>query len=197
MRPLLALLSLATLALCSCSGAQLVGVHIDLRKDGTGLVTTRALMEPGPGPVESKAQGVSWNAKHAGIACSQGSFPDIKALKLGDGSIRFDAELGDVRPNLRVFLKRGPDAEWVRELVPTLAEERRAMAKLYDPTGRTNEIGDTLRIEVSVPGEVFASGVRPAGRGIEAAHEGKRAYLLVPVRTALDAGDELEWSFSW
>jgi hypothetical protein len=46
-------------------------------------------------------------------------------------------------------------------------------------------------------GEVFGSDVRPTGRGIEAGNEGKRAYLLIPVRTGLEAGDDLEWTFSW
>lgn len=182
--------------LCSCSGGELVGVHVKLQKDGKGLVTVRTLMEPTTtGTAESRAQGVSWQSR-AGLASAQGTFDQINDLKLGNGGIRFLAELGDDRPNLRVFLQRGPDAEWVTALVPDQAT-RQAMAKVYDPTGRTREIGDVLRIEVAVPGEVFASGVRPTGRGIEAAHEGKRAYLLVPVRTALEAGEELEWSFSW
>jgi len=97
---------------------------------------------------------------------------------------------------VRVFLQRGPDAEWIKALAPD-QPARQAMAKVYDPTGRTKEIGDVVRVEVTVPGQVFASGVRPGGRGIEAAHEGKRAYLLIPVRTGLEAGEELEWSFSW
>ncbi|MBL8728648.1 MAG: hypothetical protein JNM25_09480 [Planctomycetes bacterium] len=188
--------SLLLACLCSCSGGELVGVHVKLQKDGTGVVTVRTLMEPAStGAAESRAQGVTWESR-AGLASAQGRFDQINDLKLGNGGIRFLAELGDDRPNLRVFLQRGPDAEWVKALVPDQAA-RQQMAKVYDPTGRTREIGDVLRIEVSVPGEVFASGVRPSGRGVEAAHEGKRAYLLVPVRTALEAGEELEWSFSW
>lgn len=196
MRHVLRLPSLfASLALAACSGGELVGVHVLLQKDGAGLVTTRALVVPTPGAAEAEAQGVDWQSR-AGIACAQGSFRDIKTLKLGDGGIVFDADLADARQNMRVKVQRGPDAAWVKALVPDL-ESRRKMAKVYDPTGRTHEIGDTLRLEVSVPGEVFASGVRPAGRGVEAAQEGKRAYLLIPVRTALEAGEALEWSFSW
>ncbi len=195
MQRLLALLVLASLFFCSCSGGELVGVHVALQKDGSGTVTMRGLTTPPASAAEAEAQGVQWSGR-AGVTCAQGTFKEVKALKLGDGGIRFDAELGDARPSLRVFLKRGPDTAWVKALVPDVAE-RRKMAKIYDPSGRTNEIGDTLRIEVSVPGEVFASGVRPAGRGVEAAHEGKRAYLLIPVRSALEAGDEFEWSFSW
>lgn len=182
--------------LCSCSGGELAGVHVKLQPDGKGTVTVRTLMEPtSTGAAESRAQGVTWQSR-AGLASAQGQFDQINDLKLGNGGIRFLAELGADRPNLRVFLQRGPEAEWVTALVPD-QDKRIAMAKVYDPTGRTREIGDVLRIELSVPGEVFASGVRPTGRGVEAAHEGKRAYLLVPVRTALEAGEELEWSFSW
>ncbi|MBX3462364.1 MAG: hypothetical protein KF830_04280 [Planctomycetes bacterium] len=197
MRTLLSLASLLLLvALAACSGGELVGIHVHLQTDGSGLVTLRALAEPGAaGAAEARTQGVTWKGR-AGLTCSQGSFPQIEGLKLGNGGIRFLADLGDQRPNLRVFLQRGPDAEWVKALAPDLAA-RQAMAKIYDPTGRTREIGDVLRLEVSVPGQVFASGVRPTGRGVEAGHEGKRAYLLLPVRTALETGDEFEWSFSW
>lgn len=194
--PLLSVCSFLFLCLAGCSGGELVGVHVNLQQDGSGTVTVRTLMEPASaGATETRAQGVTWNAR-AGIACVQGSFARIDDLRLGNGGIRFVAELADERPSMRVFVQRGPDAEWVTALVPDQAA-RRAMAKVYDPSGRTKEIGDVLRIEVAVPGQVFASGVRPGGRGIEASHEGKRAYLLVPVRTALEAGDELEWSFSW
>ena len=196
MRPFLCLFPLLALLFTSCSGGELVGVHVTLQKDGSGLVTTRTLMEPTTtSATESRTQGVTWNGR-ASLFCAQGSFQQINDLKLGNGGVKFMAELGDARPNLRVFLQRGPTADWVKDLVPEQAA-RQKMAKVYDPTGRTKEIGDTVRVEISVPGEVFASGVRPSGRGIEAAHEGKRAYLLIPVRTALEAGEQLEWSVSW
>lgn len=195
MRTLLPSLTLLALGLCSCSGGELVGIHVKLEKDGSGLVTLRSLVEPSTGAAETQSQGVQWKG-HAGVASAQGTFQHIKDLKLGDGGITFQGELSDARPNLRIDLQRGPNAAWVKALVPDL-EKRRAMAKIYDPSGRTNEIGDTLRIEVAVPGEVFASGVRPAGRGVEAGHEGKRAFLLIPVRTALEADEPFEWSFSW
>lgn len=196
MRTLTLLASLLALCLPSCSGGELVGVHVNLEKDGSGVVTVRGLFEPTTaGAAEAKAQAVTWQSR-AGVACSQGTFTQINDLKLGNGGIRFVAELADDRPSVRVFLQRGPDAEWLKALTPDQAA-RQAMAKVYDPTGRTKEIGDVVRVEVTVPGQVFASGVRPGGRGIEAAHEGKRAYLLIPVRTGLEAGEELEWSFSW
>ncbi|HEX5053576.1 MAG TPA: hypothetical protein VFZ65_17490 [Planctomycetota bacterium] len=197
MRSLTALLALAASALTSCTGGELVGIHVALQKDGSGIVTARMLVEPATaGPAESRAEGVEWQKNRAALQCSQGTFQQLRDLKLGNGGITFSAELSDPRPNLRVFLERGPNTEWVKALVPDQAA-RRTMAKVYDPTGRTAEIGDTLRIEINVPGKVFASGVRPTGRGVEAAYEGQRAYLLIPVRAALEAGDRFEWSVSW
>ncbi len=190
------LLALPLLALTACSGGELVGVHIQLKKDGSGLVTTRALVEPpAPAAAEARSQAVTWTSR-ASLLCSQGTFTAIGDLSLGNGGIRFTADLGDARPSLRVRLQRGANAEWIGTLVPG-EKARRDMAKVYDPTARTTEIGDTIRIEVALPGEVFASGVRPTGGGVEAAHEGKRAYLLIPVRTALEAGAEFEWSINW
>jgi hypothetical protein len=196
MRTPLILAALLTLSLASCSGGELVGVHVSLHKDGSGLVTLRGLFEPTTtGAGEAKAQAVTWTSR-AGVTCTQGKFDKINDLQIGDGGIRFSAQLADDRPNVRVFVRRGPDAAWITALVPDQSK-RQAMAQIYDPTGRTKEIGDVLRLEVSVPGEVFGSDVRPTGRGIEAGNEGKRAYLLIPVRTGLEAGDDLEWTFSW
>lgn len=190
------LLALPLLAFTACSGGELVGVHVTLKTDGTGTVTTRALVEPtAAAAAESRSQAVTWTSR-ASLLCSQGTFAKIDDLTLGNGGIKFVAELGDARPSLRVRLQRGPGAEWVTNLVPG-DKARREMAKVYDPTGKTSEIGDTIRVEIAVPGEVFASGVRPTGSGVEAAHEGKRAYLLIPVRTALENGAEFEWSISW
>jgi hypothetical protein len=39
--------------------------------------------------------------------------------------------------------------------------------------------------------------VLPAGRGIEASREGRRAVLLIPVRTALTGDGEMVWDISW
>ena len=48
------------LALCSCSGGELVGVHVLLQKDGSGHVTTRALVTPTASPAEAQAQVLSF-----------------------------------------------------------------------------------------------------------------------------------------
>lgn len=184
--------------LAACSGGELVGVHIDLQKDGSGKVTTRALVAGRAEAAEMRATGVTWNGT-ATLVSRQGTFAKIHELGLGGATnqgMRFSTPGADDRPSLRVFLQRGPDAGWVTELVPD-ETERKAMAQIYDPTGKTREIGDTLRLEVSLPGDVVTSGVLPAGRGIEASREGRRAVLLIPVRTALTGDGEMVWDISW
>lgn len=184
------------LATTACSGGELVGIHIDLGKDGSGTVTVRSLVESTtPGPAEARSQGAEWKAR-ASLQCSQGKFQQLQDLKIGDGGLRFSPRLGEDQPHLRVFVPRGPASEWVKALVPNQTT-RRAMAKVYDPTGRTEEIGDLIRIEVTLPTEAITSDVNPGGRGVEAAHERKRAYLLIPVKSALEAGDEWIWDISW
>ena len=71
------------------------------------------------------------------------------------------------------------------------------MAKAYDPTGRTDEIGDVLRIEVAAPGPVITSGVLPTGRGVDVDRDGRKAILLLPVATMLEEGDAFIWDISW
>lgn len=194
LRPLV--LFSALLSFAACSSGELVGIHIQLGKDGSGTITTRSLVEPGvPGPAEARTQGVQWSAR-ASLQCAQGKFQQLGDLKVGDGGLRFSPRLGDDQPHLRVFVQRGPAVEWVKALVPEQVQ-RRAMAKVYDPTGRTEEIGDAIRIEIAAPGEVVTSDVHPGGRGVEAVHERKRAYLVIPVRAALEAGEELVWDVSW
>jgi len=187
---------LGSLFLAACSGGELVGIHINLNKDGSGLVTTRSLVEQtAAGPAESRTQGVTWQSR-ACLLAVQGKFDKLNDLKFGGEGLRFSAHLGDDQPHLRVYVQRGPGAEWCKALVPDAAT-RRAMAKVYDPTGRTQEVGDTLRLEIAVPGEVVTSDVNPGGRGVEPAHERKRATLLIPVKTLLEAADEMVWDISW
>ena len=99
-------------------------------------------------------------------------------------------------PHLRVFVKRHPDLAWVQSLVPDQAT-RRDLARVHDPTGKTREIGDAIRLEVQVPDTVVSTGVQPAGRGIDTQHERNVAYLVLPVQNLLEKGDELVWDVSW
>jgi hypothetical protein len=195
MRPLLPV-SLLLLTLCACSGGELVGIHVNLANDGSGIVTTRALMQlEDPIDAETRAKGVTWEVR-AGLVSSQGSFDQIASLQLGDGEVTFSPQLNGDRPGLRVTVQRGKNCKWVSALVPDQAA-RELMAKAYDPTGRTKEIGDVLRLEIAAPGNVITSGVLPTGRGVAADRDGNKATLLLPVRTARQEGEAFVWDISW
>ena len=194
MRSLLTLFPILLLA--ACSGGELVGIHLQLAGDGSGTVTTRALMSPNEvGQAETRATGAKWVTR-AALVASQGTFDKIEDLKFGDASLTFIPQLDGERPGLRVHLKRGPGTAWIEALVPDQAT-RRKLAQAYDPTGRTNDIADVLRIEIVAPDEVITSGALPTGRGVVAEKENKRAYLLLPVRTAIEAGEDFVWEISW
>ena len=197
-RPSLLLIALLT-ALCSCGGEQLVGLHVDLAADGAGTVTVRALAPAGAPPAAAGSlRGAEWRV-HAGLTASQGDFAKIADLDLGDGGVTFAPQLEGDRPGLRVTLRRGPDANWIASLAPDAAD-RKKLARAYDPTGRTAEIGDVIRLEVRAPGRVITSGVLPTGRGVEAERKGDKAILLLPVKTALsdrDGDGDFVWDISW
>lgn len=195
----LAVGALLALTVAACSDAELVGVHIKLEADGGGTITTRTLQEPAEaGPAEAHTKGVLWQGR-ASLFLSQGTFKNIAELHLGDapGDIHF---AGDVKnpdkPGVRIRVSRGPDAQWVQQLVPS-AEIRKKLAKVYDPSGKKREIAGSIQLELRLPGNVVSSGVLPSARGVEAAHEKDRATLVIPVQTALEKGDELVWDVNW
>jgi hypothetical protein len=196
MRATYPLLLLLLTLLMSCSGGELVGIYVEISPDGSGTFTTRALAATTEGnEAEAQTKGVTWNTR-ATLISSQGSFDQIGEVSLGGDELTFLPQLDGSRPGLRVRLARGADAKWIQALVPAKAT-RRALARAYDPSGRTKEIGDTLRIEISAPGEIITSGVLPTGRGVSAEREGKKAVLLLPVRTAIEDGEAFSWDLSW
>jgi hypothetical protein len=195
MKPILLLPLLCCLCLPSCSETELVGLHIALAKDGSGTLTARSLQAANsPGPVEPRARGVQWQTR-ANLMSSQGTFRSLGDLAFGDGELRFVSSHEEL-PHLRVVLRRGPDLMWVQALVPDL-ETRRQLAKVHDPSGKTREIATSIRLQLQLPDAVVSSGVQPLGRGIDASHERNQAYLIMPVQTLLERGDDLVWDVSW
>ncbi|MGK0300898.1 MAG: hypothetical protein ACI89X_001772, partial [Planctomycetota bacterium] len=72
-------------SLCACSGGELVGVHLTLDADGSGTMTTRALMPIAKATdAENRAKGVNWTIR-AGLVSSQGTFSEVGTVTLGDG----------------------------------------------------------------------------------------------------------------
>lgn len=183
------------LVLASCADTELVGIHIRLAKDGSGTLTARSLQAvSAPSPAEARAHGIQWQLR-ANLGSSQGTFRSIGDVAFGDQEVRF-LTTNEAMPQLRVVLKRSKDLAWVTSLVPDQAT-RKALARVHDPNGKATEIADVIRIEVQLPDKVVASGVEPAGRGIEATHERDRAYLILPVAALQQPGDDLVWIVSW
>lgn len=181
--------------LAACSDTELVGIHITLQKDGSGVVTARALQATNvPGPAEARLRGVQWQMR-ASLVSSQGAFASLAQLELGEDEVRFVASNDDL-PRLRVVLKRKKDLAWVATLVPDEAT-RKTLAKVHDPHSKQKEIADSIRLEVEFPEQVVSSGVAPSGRGIESQHERNRAYLILPVQSLLTDDEDLVWDVSW
>jgi hypothetical protein len=193
MRPLL-LLSLLLGTLAGCSGNELIGLHVAVATDGSAVVTTRALVDnPTPGRTEVTTKGVAWTAS-AALQHSQGTATKLGEVQLGDGSLRFEPSADGSR--VKVVIQRGPEVSWIRALAPT-KDRRRALGKVYDPTGKTVEVADTVRLDVVCPQRVIASGVSETARGVTADRDDKRAFLVIPVQTALEAGADLVWDITW
>lgn len=193
--PSLAPLSfLLFLLLTGCSGGEIVGLHIALQPDGSATVTARALVEsPTPSPAEVLAKNVTWG-KRAALVYTQGAVTKISEFTFGDESLQFVQRLDPTR--LTVRIQRGDSAGWVKALVPD-RQRRRDLALVYDPLGKTKELGDTLRIEFVLPTKVNASDAQPAARGVSYGKEGNRAFLSIPVETALEKGEPLTWDITW
>ncbi len=196
MRRILAALTALTPLFTSCSDAEIVGLHIDLAADGSGTLTARAL-QPGAdaGPAESTSGGIAWQTR-AALVTSQGTFEDIGDVTFGEGELRFLMTKSPDMPGLRVLIRRDPELKWVKQLAPD-AEQRRALARLLDPTGRTREVADSVRLELQLPNVVISSGYEPPARGMEASHERNRAYLILPISSLLEAGEDLAWAVNW
>jgi hypothetical protein len=190
------LLPLALSLLAGCGGGELVGIHVDLSEDGSGTVTVRSLAPTETPPAAAAgAAGVTWEV-HAGLVSSRGRFEALAALEVAGDEVRFAPQLEGDRPGLRVTLRRGEGAKWLGRLTPDRATRQR-LAKAHDPAGRTKEIGDVVRLEVRVPGEVISSGVLPTGRGVEADRDGRKAILLLPARAVTDDGEDFVWDITW
>ena len=180
--------------LAGCAGGEIVGLHIAVQPNGSATVTARALVEsPTPSTAEVVSKGVVWG-KRAALVYTQGAVAKLEEMQIGDDSLlikpRMDAN------KVTVQIKRSLTAGWVNALVPK-KETRRDLALVYDPLGKTKELGDTLRIELVLPGPVNSSSVLPTARGVEAGRESNRAYLTIPVETARENGDTLSWDITW
>lgn len=185
---------LFALCLTSCAGNEIVGLHLVVQPDGSATVLARALVEsPTPSPAEVTGKGVSW-AKRAALVHSHGTLAKVGDLNFGDDALQIVQRLDPTR--LTVRIQRHENAGWVKALAPD-KQKRRDMARVYDPLGKVTEPGDTLRIEFVLPTKVNASDAQPSARGLSFGKEGNRAFLSIPVETALDKGETITWDVTW
>lgn len=177
-----------------CSDADVIAVRIDIQTDLSGSIVASSLQMPEePNGVETSFRGVQWSDR-ARLACQRGKFSDLRMLELED--LRFRVSLGEDMPRLRVILPRGPGAKWYQVLAPT-REQRRRVAETFDPNHAIRDPAGAIKLELTLPGTVIASGVAPRGRGVSADQAKNVATLIVPVDAAIAEGEALIWDVSW
>lgn len=195
-RPALALLLLATTFLAGCDETDAVAVRVRVEDDLTGTVTVNALELPASGGAAVEAsKGADWTAR-VGIVCNTGTFQELGRLELAD--IAF---AGGSNPSGLVYatvtLPRGEKAVWPKKLVPLSADDRTKSAKAFDPSGKTAEVGATVKLEFTLPSSVIGNGLLGKTRGVRLSSDGNVATLLVPIDVALSAGEPLVWHMTW
>jgi hypothetical protein len=191
----LASLALA-LVLTACDESDVVAVRIHVRPDLSGTITTSALLRPPEGahtPLETK--GVGWK-NVVDLRAASGEFARLSEVGISDATLSAGEGEGGLC-FLRLSLPRGPEVHWARELVPLDAGERKSATAAFDPAGQAEEVGSTVKFEFTLPSDSIANGVVPRPRGTKVKSEGKVATLIVPVETALAAGEPIVWHVTW
>lgn len=180
--------------LAACSGNEIVGLHLRLQPDGSADLTARALVaSPTPSPAEVAGKGVTWGLRGA-LVHTQGTVGKLADLRFGDDALQFTPRMDANK--LTVRIQRGATAGWVAALAPD-KRTREQLAAVVDPTRKTNEVGDVLRLEIELPTAAVGSSVLPSARGVEVGRDGRRAWLSIPVETAREPGEALTWDVTW
>jgi hypothetical protein len=184
------------LLLSACDETDVVAVRVRLRDDLSGTVRTSGLVLPtADAPVQQASEGATWGAR-VEMACATGTFVDFSKLRLAD--IAFAAgEGGQGIGFARVVLPRGPDVRWPKTFVPLTQDERKSVAGAIDPTGKSEAVGTTLKIEIELPSAAVGNGVIGKTRGTKATAEGPLATLIVPVETMMTPGEPITWHLTW
>jgi hypothetical protein len=76
-------------------------------------------------------------------------------------------------------------------------DERKSVSGALDPTGKSEAVGATLKIEIELPSAVVGNGVVGKTRGTKSTSEGALATLIVPIETMLTPGDPITWHLTW
>jgi hypothetical protein len=195
-RPSTALLIALPLLLAACDETDAVAVRIRLRDDLSGTVRTSSLVLPAAdGPVQKASDGATWGTR-AEMACATGTFVDISKLRIVD--IAFGAgEGGQGIGFAKVVLPRGPDVRWPKNFVPMAEDERKGVAAALDPSGKSESVGTTLKLEIELPSAVIGNGVVGKTRGTKVTADGSVATLVVPLDAMTTPGDPITWHLTW
>jgi hypothetical protein len=76
-------------------------------------------------------------------------------------------------------------------------DERKGVAGALDPTGKSESVGTTLKIELELPAAVVGNGVVGKTRGTKVTADGAVATLIVPLDVMAGAGEPLTWHVTW
>lgn len=189
------LLACVALTLWACDQSDATALKITLKADFSGeVLASSILVKPPEGPVQKAASGATWSTAGA-VVVSRGTFADITKLELGGIKFAVGGPGGD--PMLRVTLPRGSDAKWPGLFTDTSKDARRAAAGALEPNAKNPTIGDTVKIEITIPGVVVTAGETSKARGVNSSFEESRATLLIPVEAALAPGDPIVWHVTW
>jgi hypothetical protein len=187
---------LPLLALPACDETDAVAVRIRLRDDLSGTVRTSGLVVPAEGhAVERETQGVTWGTR-VDVACASGTFTSVESLRVAD--IEFAAGIQNEYVGFaRVVVPRGEAVRWAKTFVPLDATQRREAAGALDPSGRSVEVGATIKIEVELPAAVIGNGLTGKTRGVKVSAEGAIATLVVPLETIHQGTEPMIWHLTW
>lgn len=195
-RPTTAFLIALPLLLAACDETDAVAVRIRLRDDLSGTVRTSSILLPAAdGPVQKASDGATWGSR-VEMACATGTFVDVSKLRIAD--IAFSAgEAGQGVGFAKVVIPRGPDVRWPKTFVPMAEDERKGVAGALDPSGKSESVGTTLKIELELPAAVVGNGIVGKTRGAKATADGAVATLIVPLDVMSTAGEPLTWHVTW
>lgn len=193
--PLLSAVCLSLLCV-ACDETDVAAVRLVVNPDLSGTISASALEQAGDttrAPIT--LGGASWKSR-VNLVCATGSFEKLGGLTLSDVALSAGEGQGGLC-FLRLALPRGADVRWARELVPLDARERKEATAAFDNSGALDEVGSTLKFQVTLPSDAIGNGVTGRTRGTKVKAEGNVATLVVPIETALSPGDPIVWHLTW
>jgi len=192
----LCLLAPLALLLTGCDGDDAVSIRIRLREDGAGTLTSSGILIPAdPSRVEAGTRGVDYENR-VQMSAAIGRFTALSGVTVSDIGFSSGEGEGGFR-FVKVTIPQGAAALWPDVFVPMDETARLKAAGALDPSGKSKDVGATIKIEIELPAPVIGNGVTGKVRGTKASVEGSTATLVVPVVAARGAPEPLVWHLTW